>query len=207
MMRCAARHAVVIVACLGLAACASTGNRAAKSIDGDAALEARAVRLAELPRWTLTGRIAVSDGREGGSGRIEWAQDRGTFDIGVRAPVAGGSWRLSGDPGLSRLDGVGEHPLLGDRAATLLERELGWHLPLDEVRAWIRGVPLDDSHALVDPDADGLPRSIVEAGWRVEYRAWMDAGESLQMPRRLVARKAPYEVRIAVDRWSLHGPE
>ncbi len=205
MMRGASQRALAIAACLGLAACAST--RTVTRGEATEAADARSARLAEMPRWSLQGRIAVSDGRDGGSGRIEWAQDRASFDIAVRAPVAGGSWRLSGDAGLAQLDGVGEHRLLGDRASTLLERELGWHLPLDEVRAWIRGLPLDPAQARVEADAGGLPRNISEAGWQVEYRAWMDAGDGLQMPRRLVARKPPYEVRIAVDRWNLHATD
>jgi outer membrane biogenesis lipoprotein LolB len=43
-----------------------------------------------------------------------------------------------------------------------------------------------------------------EAGWTVEYRDWT-AVAGLAMPRRLVARRDPYEVRIAVQRWVLDG--
>jgi len=205
MIRCSLRRALPLAACIALTACATT--RPLQRNDDGLASQVRSAQLVASPHWTMQGRIAVSDGREGGSGRIDWVQDGDSFDIAVRAPVAGGSWRLSGGPGLVQLDGVREQPLLGDDAAQLLARELGWQLPLDQVRAWIRGLPLDASQARVEPDAAGLPRTITEAGWQVEYRAWLDASEELRMPRRLIARKPPYEVRIAVDRWSLHGPD
>ncbi len=205
MMRDNLHRALLLAACIALTACA-TGRPLQRTDDAQLA-QARSARLAATPHWTMQGRIAVSDGREGGSGRIEWTQDGASFDIAVRAPVAGGSWRLSGDPGLVQLDGVREQPQLGNDAAQLLARELGWQLPLDQVRAWIRGLPLDPSQARIEPDASGLPQTLAEAGWQVEYRAWLDAGEELRMPRRLIARKPPYEVRIAVDRWNLHGPE
>lgn len=199
------RRAALAAACLALAGCAATSTRSRPEIAH--AQDLRSSRLAELPRWTVNGRIAVSDGRDGGSGRIEWAQDAGSFDIAVRAPVAGGSWRLTGTPRTAQLDGVREQPQVGRDPAQLLARELGWQLPLDEVRAWIRGLPLVPARARIESDAAGLPRLISEAGWQVEYRAWMDAGDELPMPRRLIARKTPYEVRIAIDRWSLHGSE
>lgn len=196
-----ARHLAVLAAVL-LSACAPAARLVAPA--ADSAADARGARLEALPRWALAGRIAVSDGREGGSGRIDWSQDGESFDISVRAPVAGGSWRLSGDRGLAQLDGVREQPLRDRDAEALLARELGWHLPMAQVADWVRGLPADPARARIEAGADGLPAVLHEAGWTVEYRDWT-AVAGLAMPRRLVARRAPFEVRIAVQRWVLDG--
>jgi outer membrane lipoprotein LolB len=192
--------AAVLVAVAG---CAS-GARVAR--DGGAVLSQadRAARLDAMPRWSLTGRIAVSDGRDGGSGRLEWMQDGPHFDIAVRAPVASGSWRLSGDGLVAQIDGLGPEPLRDVDAEALLAREIGWHLPMAQVAAWVRALPADAAGARIEPGQDGLPAILREAGWTVEYRAWT-AADGIPMPRRLVARRAPFEVRIAIERWSLHG--
>jgi outer membrane lipoprotein LolB len=166
----------------------------------------RQMQLANKPRWSLEGRIAVSDGHDGGSGRLAWTQDGRYFDISVRAPVAGGNWRLSGDESMAQLDGAGPEPLRDRDAGALLARELGWHLPMGQVDAWVRGLPADPAQAQVEMDADGLPRSLREAGWQVDYSGWMQV-DGAPMPRRMVARKAPFQVRIAVDRWFLHAAE
>lgn len=197
------RMAVVLAATAAIAGCAPAA-RISREAAGGMAEGDRAARLGELPRWSLTGRIAVSDGREGGSGRLEWAQDGPHFDIAVRAPVAGGSWRLSGDGSLAQLDGVGPEPLRDVDAEALLARELGWHLPMAQVADWVRALPADASAARIDAGADGLPATLRESGWTVEYRAWT-AADGIPMPRRLVARRPPFEVRIAIERWSLHG--
>jgi outer membrane lipoprotein LolB len=191
-----------MLAALALSACAPTTRLQAPA--GPQDVDDRTTRLQAIPGWTLTGRIAVSDGRDGGSGRIDWSQDGDHYDIAVRAPVAGGSWRLSGDGSLAQLDGVGEQPLRDSDAAALLARELGWHLPMAQVADWVRGLPADPLHAQIEAGADGLPALLREAGWTVEYRDWI-AVEGLAMPRRLVARRAPFEVRIAVQRWGLDG--
>ncbi|MCE3004137.1 MAG: lipoprotein insertase outer membrane protein LolB [Xanthomonadaceae bacterium] len=204
-MATALRAGALAMAALLLAACAPTGplqrpGAAAVLDDG------RAARLAALPRWSLVGRIAVSDGREGGSGRLEWLQDGAFYDISVRAPVAGGSWRLSGDGRLAQLDGAAPQPLRDADAEALLARELGWHLPVSRVPAWVRGLAHDGGAARWTAGADGLPQRLSEDGWTVEYRAWVEV-DGIPMPRRLVARRAPFEVRIAVERWSLHAAE
>ena len=202
-MRRLLRLAALLVVAGAVAGCAP-GARLSREAGEVASPADRAARLGELPRWSLVGRIAVSDGRDGGSGRLEWAQDGPHFDIAVRAPVAGGSWRLSGDAALAQLDGVGPEPLRDVDAEALLARELGWHLPMAQVADWVRALPADASAARIDSGPGGLPASLREAGWTVEYRAWTEA-DGLPMPRRLVARRPPFEVRIAIERWSLHG--
>jgi len=196
-----ARAGTTALLLLLLAACAPA-SRLARDASPDAA--ARAERLAALTRWSLVGRIAVSDGRDGGSGRLEWLQDGDFYKISVRAPAAGGAWRLSGDGTLAQLDGAGPEPLRDADAEALLARELGWRLPMAGVPRWVRGLAADSDAARIEYGPDGLPTLIVERGWRVEYRGWTVA-DGLPMPRRVVARRAPFEVRIAVERWSLHA--
>lgn len=198
-----ARLLRAIAACgvaAGLAACAPGARmlRDGPSEDHDAP------RREALATWRVTGRIAVSDGRDGGSGRVDWRQDGAAYDITVNAPVAGGSWRLSGDATLAQLDGIDAEPRRDRDAESLLARELGWHLPVTRIVAWLRGVPGRPGDARIEAGPDGLPKRLSEAGWQVEYRAWTEV-EGFALPRRLVARRPPFEVRIAVDRWVLHG--
>ena len=49
---------------------------------------------------------------------------------------------------------------------------------------------------------DGVIRRVgdVEGGWRVEYKAF-DETQSPPLPTRIVAERAPYEVRLAVAEW------
>jgi outer membrane lipoprotein LolB len=164
----------------------------------------RVERLDTLPTWSFSGRIAVSDGRDGGSGRVEWRIDGDYYLIEVRAPVAGTTWRLSGGDGLAQLDGVRDEPVRGVDPETLLAREVGWHLPVAAARDWVRGLPVDRRSAQVLLDGDGLPAQIVEQGWRIDYLDWFPAAEGRPaLPRRLVARRASHEVRLAVAEWRL----
>ena len=44
--------------------------------------------------WHLSARLAVSNGQDGGSGRLEWTQQGEFFDVTLRAPVSGQNWQL-----------------------------------------------------------------------------------------------------------------
>ncbi|MBK6727990.1 MAG: outer membrane lipoprotein LolB [Xanthomonadales bacterium] len=145
--------------------------------------------------WRLVGRLAVSDGRDGGSGTLTWEQEGAYFMVDLRAPISGQSWRLSGDDRLCTLEGVRSYPLTANSPEELLQRELGWHLPVAQLRSWLRGRPLSDAVAL-DHDAAGQVSGFTEDGWIVSYRDFRDG-----RPLRISARKSPYQVRLAIKSW------
>jgi len=185
---------VAVAALLLLAACAQSPKRAIDA--GEQASDARA-----LESWSLAGRVAVSNGKDGGSGRIDWVQDGETYTITIRAPVSNQTWRLSNVDGVVRLEGARPQPVEGEDAEELLAREAGWRLPIAEMQRWIRGVGFAPS-ANVELDANGLPKTLNEAGWTVTYRAW-DTSRTPALPTRIAATRPPYKVRLAVSSWSV----
>ncbi len=146
-------------------------------------------------RWRLEGRLAVSDGRDSGSGSVVWEQDGAYFMISLRAPISGQSWRLSGDDTLATLEGLRATPLTANSPEALLKRELGWHLPVAALRHWLRGRPMRDE-ITVTRDERGQVTGFVEDGWSIGLREFQTG-----RPTRITARKPPYQVRLAIKSW------
>lgn len=199
------RFAVVVAAAALVAACATP--RVARETDpapAAAALrEALARRQAQLEaagRWGFAGRVAVSDGQDAGSGRVDWEQDGAYYTVTLRLPVSGETWRLSGDGLLCQLDGGPAGPVSGIDPEELLARELGWQLPVDAMRRWVRGLAADVAVARGELAADGLPARLRENGWTIDFAAW-DRGVEPPLPTRIVAHRAPHTVRLAIARW------
>lgn len=154
-----------------------------------------------LTHWQFEGRLVISDGQENGSGHISWKQNGEVFSIGLRAPVSGQSWRLSGDENHSQLEGVKPTPVTGDSAEELLRNEVGWNLPLGPLKSWLQG-RTDNSETAVVVDKAGWPLSIDEAGWRIEFRDW-HRNLTPPMPKRIIANNGNFQVRLAIQRWKL----
>lgn len=186
-----------------LAACTPAARRPSLPDAAAAAVQsARAAALAQRPNWQLVGRIAISDGRDGGSGRLQWEQEGQRFEVTLNAPVTRRSWRLRGDPDWARLEGLDGGPFEGPEAGSLLLERLGWEVPLPELGDWVRGLAGDGGR--MQYGESGLPLLLEQGGWRIEYRDWLQVGE-LAMPRRVFARRAERTVRLTVDTWSFPG--
>jgi outer membrane lipoprotein LolB len=182
-----------------LASCASPGRRGEETSGLTKQTDREAI-LADRTDWSMTGKIAVSDGRDGGSGRIDWRQHGEHFVIEIRAPVSRRTWRLTGKPGSALLEGLDGGPRSGPSAEALLQREVGWTLPVSDLVAWARGAR-GAGEAEIEFDPDGLPRHILQRGWMVEYRAWAE-GEPV-LPRKVFASSGERRVRLVVDRWNV----
>lgn len=161
------------------------------------------------PDWSLVGRIAVSSDGNGGSGRIEWRQAGPRFEFALSAPVTRQSWRLAGDAGFARLDGLEGGPRQGPDAQQLLLEATGWNIPVLALADWVRGLraPGPDP-ALIVYGADARPAQILQGGWQIDYvwPAGVPSGQVDVLPSRVDARQGGARVRLIIDQWSQHGP-
>jgi outer membrane lipoprotein LolB len=134
------------------------------------------------PDWAFQGRVAVSKGKDGGSGRIDWKQDGRRYVVELSAPVTRQSWKLTGDTHseAGRLEGAGG-PRDGEDAQQLLLEATGWDIPVNQLPEWIRGLVAGDAAGpeKVERDGEGRPRRMQQMGWQVQYLDWYpaDAGD------------------------------
>lgn len=197
------RFFVLAAAMLALAACTTTPRRGGQMPqmlpDAGAREAARATRLRAAGDWSFTGRIAVSNGRKGGSGRIEWQQQGDRYEVALSAPITRQSWRLTGGPDGARLEGLEGGTRQGPDAAELLFQATGWDIPVAALADWLRGLP-DESVAgpKIEPGWDGRPVKIEQGGWNIGYE-WPASGD---LPERLDARRDQARVKLVVDTWN-----
>lgn len=187
-----------------LAGCAAPGGPVpsgqAERLHGE-----REARVASYERWALNGRIAVSDGNDGGSARVRWEARGEVYELWIYAPLAQGTWRLHGDAGEAVLEGSGG-TWRDEDPALLLARHLGWHLPVNAMRHWARGMRAPGVPARLSFDDRGRPRVLEQAGWTVRYTDWAEY-PGLILPRRIEAEAPPYSVKLVVQGWALSGAD
>ena len=202
------KHLIVLLAALLLGACQSLPETSAPAARPDAqALQAEAVRVRELHAqldWGFAGRVAVSNGRDGGNGRLDWQQQGGGFSARLSAPVTRQGWELSVDlaSGQARLEGLQGGPRLGDDPRLLVQQSTGWDLPVAQLGDWARGV-FDPQQADIERDQDGRPLRARQDGWDVSFSQWYPAeGTRPVLPRRIDAVNGQARVRLLVDQWN-----
>jgi outer membrane lipoprotein LolB len=192
---------LIVFTLLALSACAPV--RVRETPAAQAAQAAREAQLEPRTQWTLNAHIGVSNGKDGGSGDLEWVQRGDSYDFAVHAPVTGRTWKLSGDAHGAILEGVDPQPDADSDPERLLHTRLGWDVPLANLGAWVRGLRAANSSATVEYDAQNLPAVIQQAGWKVEYRDWLTDRDP-PLPRKLFASRGSARVRVAIESWTFN---
>lgn len=190
-----------------LGGCATPAPERVNERERQDAYEQRARIIGDWSRWGLNARLGIELDGDGGSGRFEWSVRERENELNFRGTLGQGAWRLQIDPAgatLSRADGSVARAASVD---LLLRREIGWPVPVDSLRWWVRGLaaPGADGKSRLQLDAAGLPVTISEGDWRVTFARWSDF-EGQQLPRRLEASNGEVSVRLAISRW-WHEPE
>jgi outer membrane lipoprotein LolB len=161
---------------------------------------ARAARFAASPDWSMSGRIAVTNGKQGGSGRIEWKQDGARYAATLSAPVTRQSWRVDGGPDGATIEGMAGGPRSGADAAALVYEATHWRVPVDALGDWLLGLRRDGDS--LHFGADGRVDRIEGEGWVVAYSDWRSTA-GIELPGRIEAVQGTARVRLVVDTWTL----
>ncbi|HJW46823.1 MAG TPA: lipoprotein insertase outer membrane protein LolB [Lysobacter sp.] len=167
----------------------------------ETAQQAREATVRAQSDWSLTGRIAVSTGAKGGSGRIDWNQQGANYEVALSAPVTRQSWRLSGNTAWARLEGLEGGTREGIDAARLLREATGWDIPVVALADWVRGLRSQAlGAAVVRYGVDHRLAQLEQGGWTIRYVWPQTAGAAL--PQRIDAVRRDAKVRLLIDQWS-----
>ena len=188
---------LALFALLSVAGCAQQVTRPSPAPAAVTQAE-REASLSRMGAWFFDGRLAISQAGQGGNARVQWHQQGEDFDIRLSAPITGQSWRLRRQDGHATLEGMEGGARQGDDAERLLLEATGWQIPVGAMASWVRGAraasPSDLSY-----DPVGLPATLVQDGWAVEFRGW--TADAVPLPQKIYARKAQASVRLVVERW------
>jgi outer membrane lipoprotein LolB len=160
--------------------------------------------LLAMDTWIMTSRISLRSGERAWQGSLHWIQNQTAFDIRFRAGLGQGALQLQGDENAVKLDLADGKHFEAASAEELVQRELGWSLPLNYLRYWVRGVPAPEETALLRFDEDDNLVSFDQAGWKVEYRRY-DVLDDAVLPGRIAIHNDRLDVRLAIDGWDLPG--
>ena len=181
-----------------VSACATTGPGAIDSPDW----QAHSARLQALQQWRASGKLALRDPERAESAILDWHQDGAQTRVHLRGPLGVGATRIVSDGRQLEIQRDGEVRVIDISSRDQVRLHTGWDLPLGALPYWLRGLP-DPSlevEALQLDAAGTLPRELSQAGWRVSYEDFADAG-GLPLPSRLRIENGATRAIVVIRRW------
>ncbi len=201
-MRSSLRVVLLMTGALALTACTSLPSHAPSGAPDETAWEARQGALMALKDWELSGRVAIADGKDGGSGSLDWQQQDEVLRFDFSGPFGAGAVHIQGDAdALWVKTSRGDDFVTSDPEQDFAAR-LHMPLPVLSMRYWMRGIP--DPTAAYDKqvDAQGELTQLTQRGWQVEYQAYAVV-QGYSLPARLTLTRNDVRIKLVLDTWTL----
>ncbi|MFP4614393.1 MAG: lipoprotein insertase outer membrane protein LolB [Thiohalorhabdus sp.] len=187
-----------------LAGCAALGPQPAEDRDrAAAAYRERAEALAAPDGWRMVARVRVEGPEESGQVRLHWTHQDRSDRLQVRNPFGQTVLEVRyGAQGMQVRDSRGR-TYRGATARMVLQRRLGWRVPVESMARWALGLADEERLPEVLDDL-GAPLELRSGPWRVTYGEYREV-EGIRLPRDIRLEREGAEARLRVEQWDLRG--
>jgi outer membrane lipoprotein LolB len=166
--------------------------------------QSRCDELLIRDQWELEGRIAINDGRDGGSGRFNWQRHGNNASMEFHGALGRGAWRLQADGSGAVLELANGEISRAASVGQLVEQALGWDIPVDALAWWVRGCAAPGDRGRRELDEHGWLMGLSQFGWEIEYGKYADT-KGIFLPQKLKASQDSYVVKLLVRNWLLRA--
>lgn len=157
-------------------------------------------QIAPLDAWQISGKLGIRSEQESGSAVLFWLQRQDYFDIRLSGPLGQGSTRLTGREGAVSLEIANRGIFQATSAQDLMQQQLGWSLPVENLLWWVRGLPAPHSKSQVQLDSNSLLARLEQDNWQVEYLSYRSEN-GLQLPERIKLSGAGLNITLVIKEW------
>lgn len=156
-----------------------------------------------IQSWNTTGAIGVRTAQESNSGRFNW-QQRGSqnYQIDLFGPLGMGNIRIIGTPSEVILRTAKQKQYTAANAEQLLQQQLGWKLPVNNLYYWARGLPVPGIPARTEFDNSHRLTSLQQAGWQIQYLGYQSVA-GVDLPAKIFMSYPRLNVRLVIKQWQL----
>ncbi|MDH2915282.1 MAG: lipoprotein insertase outer membrane protein LolB [Gallionella sp.] len=149
--------------------------------------------------FTFNGRIAVKYGMHHDATDIHW-QHRGYDEITLLGPLGYTAARIYRDANGATLDDAyGKHYAAPD-AESLMEKTLGWSVPLTDLRYWLVATPSPEGEFKIETNANGQLEMLTQQGWEIRYVRYTTT-KANALPLELNMSRMGFDVTLKIDGW------
>jgi len=162
---------------------------------------ARQATLQELTRWSIRGALSIQQPGESEIANYSWwQQGQQNYRITLASSLNLYQITVTGANGQVQLRRGSRDVIQASTPEALLQRSLGWQLPVSNLYYWVRGLPAT-GRKVASYDRYGHLATLRQSGWRVQYHSYTHYGR-LDLPRKITMRRNGIKVTFVIKSWS-----
>ncbi len=198
------RALLIFAALLLISACSNLANKDLPKAASEQAWQQHQQQLANINSWLIQGKLAIRNSEQSGSANLNWQQQQQNFDIHLSGPLGQGAVRLSGNPQLLKISSS-KHTETATSPQQLMQEQLGWSIPLDNLYWWVRGLAAPNGKKYLTLDSYSRLQTLEQTGWQLEYLDYQLLENGLYLPKRIRASGEDLQLLLVIKSWHINN--
>ena len=157
-------------------------------------------KLYAVKNWTLDGRIAVKAGQEGWNANLFWEHDVGQDRLRIYGPFSQGAVSIILQGHMVYINEGNGIVTSSHDPDDLLQKRLGFSVPLSSLRFWVLGLPAPDNQYRAELDDKGGLKGFEQQAWVLGYESFENV-DNFVMPKKMTIQGNQVRLRLVVDQW------
>lgn len=157
-------------------------------------------QVVPIDAWQISGKLGIRSQDNSGSAIIFWLQRQDYFDIRLSGPLGQGSTRLTGRQGAVSLEIANRGTYQASSAEELMQQQLGWSLPVENLLWWVKGLPAPHSPSQLQLDDNSLLSELLQDQWHIQYLSYRSE-YGVSLPERIKLSGAGLDITLVIKEW------
>ncbi|WP_163832455.1 lipoprotein insertase outer membrane protein LolB [Spartinivicinus ruber] len=170
--------------------------------DQNASWKKHLAYINSVQQWQLNGKLGIRTPDDSNSAYIDWQQQDKKYMILLSGPLGQSIAKLNGEPGHVELNTADRGRYFANTPEQLMRNELGWNLPVSNLKFWIRGIPAPQGNQTISLNPQGLLAKLKQADWTIHYDRYQQVGETW-LPGKVRFFSKQLKLTFVIKDWQL----
>ena len=167
----------------------------------------RQQQLANINEWDIHARLVILLEDKVYPVGINWIRQHEYSSMVIEAPFGQGVIRIESNVSIDekkqfKLTLADGKYHFGATPEVLLVNLLGWSIPVNSLKSWVKGVPDPNVDFNYETYGSGRLKLLSQNGWSVNYLEYFsEQKQRQQLPKRLYLKHDNMALKIVIERW------
>jgi outer membrane lipoprotein LolB len=160
----------------------------------------RKAQLRMLDNWHISGSLSITYNNKTDLASFDWQKNHDVYTINIYGPMNLASAKIMGNANHVTLQKSSGEKTEASTAEELMQHQLGWALPVNNLNYWIRGLPTPGINARSVFDDYNHLSSIAQQEWQIIYVSY-DSFANIDLPTKIYLNSPQLHAKIVIKRW------
>lgn len=160
----------------------------------------RRQQLMAINSWDMYAALGVRFANKNTMAHFYWLQAGNDFTINIFTPLNIGGVKITGNKKQVILWRSATDKITAKTPGQLMHQELGWSLPLFNMKYWVLGLAAPHIPYHAKYDSYNHLNYLQQQGWKIEYADFRSIN-GIDLPRKIWLENPRLQVKLVVEKW------